>query len=90
MKFTVIWTPAAEQDLAAIWLDADDRNAIASATNTIDWLLARTPESLGAPRFDTVRTLAIPPLGIDYEVVEQDRIVYVLSIWLSAGAPGEN
>ncbi|HEV3339060.1 MAG TPA: hypothetical protein VG125_01850 [Pirellulales bacterium] len=48
--------------------------------------MARNPESVGELRFDTVRTLAIPPLGVDYEVVDQDRIVYVLSVWNSASA----
>ena len=84
MKFTVVWTPAAQQDLAAVWLDAKNRNTIASAADTIDRLLARDPESLGELRFDTVRTLAIPPLGVDFEIVDQDRIVYVLSVWNSA------
>jgi len=84
MRFTVVWTPAAEQDLAALWLDAQNQNTIASAADTIDRLLAREPESVGELRFDTVRTLAIPPLGVDYEVVDEDRMVYVLSVWNSA------
>ncbi len=81
MKLTVVWTPTAQQDLAAIWLSAKGRNAIASAADTIDRLLARDPDTVGDSRFDTVRTLAIPPLGVDFEVVSQDRIVYVLSVW---------
>jgi hypothetical protein len=62
----------------------ESRNAIRSAADTIDRLLARDPEAIGESRFDTVRTLAVPPLGVDYEVVVQDRLVYVLSIWKSA------
>jgi hypothetical protein len=81
MRFNVSWTPTAEQDLAAVWMDADDRNAITSAAHTIDGLLAVDPESRGEVRFDTVRTLSVPPLGVDFEVVEPDRIVYVLSAW---------
>jgi hypothetical protein len=70
--------------LAAVWLDEKNRNTVASAADTIDRLLARDPESVGELRFDTVRTLAIPPLGVDYEVIDQDRIIYVLSVWNSA------
>jgi hypothetical protein len=84
MRFTVLWTPAAEQNLAAVWLDADDRDAVTSAANTIDRLLAQDPESHGEARFDTVRTLTVAPLGVDYEVLEGDCIVYVLTVWDSS------
>lgn len=49
----------------------------------IDRLLTRDPETMGEARFDTVRTLAIPPLGVDYEVIVDDRLIYVLSAWKS-------
>jgi hypothetical protein len=81
MRFTVSWTPTAQQNLAAVWMAADDKAAITSAANTIDVLLAADPESRGELRFDTVRSLAVPPLGVDYEIVEADRIVYVLTAW---------
>jgi hypothetical protein len=38
MTFRVLWTPTAEQNLAAVWIGADDRNAVTSAANTIDSL----------------------------------------------------
>jgi hypothetical protein len=81
MKYTVVWTPSAEQDLAAVWLNAANRNAVTSAAHTIDGLLGQDPETRGTLRFDSVRTLLVPPLGVDFEVVEPDRIVYVLTIW---------
>ena len=81
MRYTVIWTPAAEQNLAAVWTAALDRNAMTSAANIVDQLLAKDPETRGELRFDTVRSFAIVPLGVDFEIVELDRIVYVLSAW---------
>jgi hypothetical protein len=84
MRYTVSWTPTAEQDLAALWIAAADRDAFTSAANTIDALLAEDPESRGEPCFDTVRTLSIPPVGVDFEVIEPDRLVYVLSAWDTA------
>lgn len=81
MRYRVVWTPAAEQDLAAIWLAVADRNAVTSASAVIDELLAVDPNTRGELRFDTVRTIAISPLGVDFEVVEQDWIVWVLSAW---------
>jgi plasmid stabilization system protein ParE len=81
MSFTVVWTPAAEQDLARIWLAAKDRAAVTSSANAIDRTLRKRPDAVGELRFDTVRTLALPPLGVDYDVLEHDRLVYVLGVW---------
>ena len=81
MKFTVVWTAAAEQNLAAVWMAAPDRNALTSAASIVDQLLAYDPDSRGEVRFDTVRSLVILPLGVDFDIVELDRIVYVLSAW---------
>jgi len=81
MKYTVIWTPSAEQHLADVWLNAADRVAVTSASQSVDHLLARNPETRGQWLYDTVRTLLVPPLGVQFEVVDQDLIVWVLSAW---------
>jgi plasmid stabilization system protein ParE len=81
MRYTVIWTDPAEQNLAAIWMAALDRSEVTSAANIVDQLLAEDAETRGEIRFDTVRSLVILPVGVDFEVVELDRIVYVLSVW---------
>ncbi len=81
MKYTVLWTPTAEQDLAAVWLNAVDRDAVNSAANTIDAMLHRDPDTRGESRAGTVRILFVPPLGVDFDVQADDRIVYVLSAW---------
>jgi hypothetical protein len=83
VKFTVIWTPTAEQDLAAVWMAVQDRGAVNTAVITIDFLLGIDPESRGVASFDTVRILFVPPLGTDFDVDEPNRIVYVLSVWLA-------
>lgn len=67
--------------LAALWMAAPDRNAVTSAAHVLDQLLAEDPETRGEVRFATVRSFVIVPLGVDFEVVELDRIVYVLSAW---------
>lgn len=88
MKFTVIWVSDAEQDLAALWLASTDRAALTAACHRIDQQLAVNPEQLGVVCFDTVRTLVEFPLTVDFEIIEEDRIVHVLSVWdLTAGQP---
>ena len=84
MSFTVHWTEAAIQMLAAIWLAAVDRNAITVANDEIDPVLREDADTVGRLIFDTVRQYEHPPLGVQFEVVEADRIVYVLSCWLIA------
>lgn len=90
MTFTIIWTPAAEQELAAIWLAASDRTAVTSAADAIDRLLRRNAADVGTPRFDTVRSIALPPIGVDYEVLAADRLVYVLTVWESGTADSQS
>jgi hypothetical protein len=81
MRFTVLWTRDAENDLAALWLDAADRSVIASAVATIDGLLKVEPLACGESREGPLRIMFVPPLGIDFEVLDDDRIVYVHAVW---------
>jgi len=88
MKFNVVWTPTAEEDLASVWTEARDRDAVTSAAHTIDRLLSLNADSIGEIRFDTVRSLSVAPLGVDYEVIEADRLVFVLAAWDSSRSNG--
>ena len=82
MSYTVIWTPGAEQDLAAAWLAAADRNAVTVASHQIDLDLAADPFAIGIARNASVnRTAYEPPLGVDYEVIEDDKTVRVIRVW---------
>jgi len=81
MTFTVIWIPAAEDALSALWTAGPDRSSISAAADRIDRLLRHDPQLLGVPLFDTVRGLAIAPLAVEFETLEQDRLVYVLSVF---------
>lgn len=82
MKFTVIWTPRAERELTALWLDAaDSRAAMAEAANAIDSKLAAAPLAHGESRSGAVRIMFQPPLVVEYEVFEDDRTVHVLMVW---------
>ena len=87
MNFTVSWTPAAQDELAAIWLASRNRNAITKAAARIDTLLRTRPETHGALLFDTVRELIVAPLGIQFEVVEDDLVVFVLAAWDHSAPP---
>lgn len=81
MNFRVLWTPVAEQQLADLWISASDRGAITAAANEVDRLLAANPLAQGESRFDQLRVTFEAPLGVEYEVHEADRLVYVLAVW---------
>ncbi len=81
MRFTVLWTPSAERQLAQFWLDADDRGVLRDAADRLDTALAEQADSLGESRSDNVRIAFAPPLAIEFEVLEEDRTVHVLGVW---------
>ena len=82
MKYTVVWKPGAEADLATIWTNTDDRQAVADAADRIDDILSRNPEEAGESRSQSVRILFIDPVGVFFHVSVDDRIVSVLRVWI--------
>ena len=46
-RFTVVWTPDAEAELANIWMNAGDPAAVSAAADTIDAELANNPLGIG-------------------------------------------
>lgn len=82
MRYTIFWTKEAEDGLATAWLGAPDRDAVTVASHIADWALARHPLKYGSPRASSVIRMAYePPLGIDFEVIEDDKKVRVLRVW---------
>jgi len=81
MNFQVLWVSEAENELAAIWVAAPDRNAITSAAHVIDSVLRTNPEDAGESRDEERRILLESPLGVAFAVYPQDRTVHVLSVW---------
>ena len=81
MKYTVLWTPLAERDLADLWLQSPDREAVRSAADTLDSLLRVDAHLRGESRYESLRVLLAAPLGIDVDVDEDDRTVWVLRVW---------
>ena len=83
MNYTVIWEPRAENDLTNAWLAATDQLAVTNAAHRLDLALERHPLVIGLPRNSSVNRTAVDlPLGIDYEIIEDDKIVRVIRAWL--------
>jgi hypothetical protein len=81
MKYTVLWIPDAERELAELSVDSGDRGAIADAANEVDRRLRADPSHAGESRSHGRRILLVPPRGVTYEILEDDRLVRVLDVW---------
>jgi hypothetical protein len=79
--YEVVWMPRALGELAMLWMIVAYRNAITAASHEVDSVLEMFPHSAGTIRFDTVHEFACPPLGVEFEVDDAGRKVFVLSVW---------
>lgn len=81
MKYTVVWEPSAEQDLATIWMRARDKQAVRAAADQIDTELERDPLQAGESREGNNRIFFFPPLAVSFDVDTARRRVLVLAVW---------
>jgi hypothetical protein len=83
MKYLVSWTPRAEERLASAWLAAPDQKAVTDAAHVLDQHLANDPLRFGESRMSSINRVAWEaPLGIEFDVIEDDKKVLVLTVWL--------
>ena len=65
-------------ELAIIWINAPDREAVTRTAKEIDELLRRDPQAVGESRGANFRILFDAPLSVQYEFIELDLRVNVL------------
>jgi hypothetical protein len=82
MSFTVIWLPDAEEELAALWLDAQYRNAVTRASEALERRLQSRAPECGESRPNGRRVDFEWPLGVLYRVDEARRTATVSHVWL--------
>jgi len=78
--YTVVWLREAEDQLAEIWLDAQNRQAVTSAQARIDAALASEPARKGMELSEGLRRLIDPPLKAYFEVDEGSHRVQVTAV----------
>jgi len=84
MTYEVLYGTVAERQLADIWLGAADRSAVTAAADWLDQWLARIPLQLGESRTSSVHRVAYrDPIGVEYEVIEDDKRVIVQGVFLA-------
>ena len=80
MRFTVIWSVAAQDQLADVWLASPNRGAVTLAQHQIDQLLRVDPDLRGMPFFGD-RILVVLPLRVVFHINSDDMIVEVQEVW---------
>ena len=82
MNYRVEWTSESEGDLATRWTVAPDQPAVTDAAEWLDRRLARDPLALGEPWGSSVHRIATHgPIGIEFEVIEDDKLVLVHGVF---------
>jgi hypothetical protein len=81
MRFTVVWFPSSQSELARLWFDAPDRAAVAAAADLMDSALAQDAMNCGESRDAGSRVMFAHPLAMEFQVNEGDRVVTVIGIW---------
>ena len=72
---------SAENELAMLWMESQDREAVTLSANEVDRRLRFNPRQQGESRSHGRRIAVVPPLGVVYRVNDDDRLVHVLHVW---------
>ena len=86
MRYTVIWKPAAIQELATLWTNASDRERVRISADSFDHDVALQPLELGESSPGGFRVAFADVLGFVFHVDESDRLVSVVRVWRIAAA----
>lgn len=81
MTYRVQWTAIAHDRLEQFWMAAEDSLTLLAAANAIDRRLGEDPWSKEMCLGDE-KSLIVEPLAVDYYVDEQNRTVYIISVWM--------
>lgn len=81
MNYAVEWVPAAEQELADLWLGAASRAEVTRAAHAIDQELAVNAHEKGESRAGDDRVLLVAPLGVLFEADPAQQRVFVWHVW---------
>jgi len=82
MNYRIDWTASAHDRLERIWMAAENTDVITSVADRIDRLLAEDPYRREAIVLGDENTLIVEPLAVDYEVLEDQKRVLIVGVWM--------
>jgi len=79
MRYTVVWLRSVEVELARIWCNVADRQAVTQAANEIDYLLKTSSQARGND-VEGIDEITIFPLRARFDVSPDDLRVTVFEV----------
>jgi hypothetical protein len=79
-RYTLVWHASAQDELAQLWINARDRNAVTTAAHVIDVELSQDAATKGVEVGEGLRAFFAPPLRVLFTVDEGDRVVEVVRV----------
>ena len=79
MRYTVVWLPSAQVELARIWCNVADRKGVTQAADQIDHFLKTSSQARGHD-LEGTDEFSIFPLRVRFDVSPDDRKVTVFEV----------
>lgn len=79
-RFTVVWWPKAQDDLAALWLRAARRQLITADADELEQHLRESPTECGEESDGGIYRVDLRAIRVYFRVSELDRLVEVLGV----------
>jgi plasmid stabilization system protein ParE len=80
MRYSIIWSQRALDQLAAIWLESSKRDAVTAATHTLEVQLEHDPHSRSLLFPSGMRELHVSPLWVLFRIDEANRLVRIVRV----------
>jgi hypothetical protein len=80
MKYMVTWLPSALNELADIWNQASDQQAVTDAADRIDDVLRRDADQKGQAYHGIRRLIVDAPLAVVFTPYRDDCRVFVIQV----------
>ncbi len=81
-RYTVVWSAPALGQLAQVWIEAADREAVNAAAAAVDRELGRDPEAKGEAVHEGLCAFDALPLYVLHTVSVPDRLVRIVRVRL--------
>jgi mRNA-degrading endonuclease RelE of RelBE toxin-antitoxin system len=76
-RYTVTWHPEAEDELAELWISAEDQDQITAAVQAIDTALRSDASAKREAVAENLRAFHAPPLRVLFVARESDCVVQI-------------
>jgi plasmid stabilization system protein ParE len=85
MNYRVVWTADATSDILELWTSSSDKAAVSAAARLIDRVLEQYPLDEKHEVIGGFGTAVRVPVGVDYRIDNDKRLVFVLAAWPITG-----